>query len=966
MHKKTKTITLRAKIMRTLIATAIVQLIIIGSVISVMKTTTQLNVSTKQSLINSVSTQGAALENMLVRCSSLSDAIEQMRQITAAFCAVKGDSVYEVMNSDNSVQLLKRYEPMILRMLHTSGTTGSFVILEGEEGSNAKDCLYLRDTTPLTYAENDSDILAESGPGEFIVQSGYTLDYNWSTKLEISNKSDFYYKPYIAARQYKGKIDSHNLGYWSSTFRLRPNDMEIITYTVPMTDADGNVFGVMGVEISLDYLKTLLNNREIIVDENAGFVLATSHKEGDYFSQVTTGAQYQAQLPSGTFFQMIPDKDALYQIEIPNIEETNLASSYSMHLYNTNTPFEQEQWCVVGIAHQQVIEHAANTFLIRLCATAVLALFVNIIAAVIVSYFTTKPVNNLMHGIESITDENIRLPITNIEEFDNLGKEIEKRSKVLRETAYKIANIIEMTDLQLGVFEYDAKQTRNFCTEKILKILEINKENSTWDNNYVDFEEMQRVIPAVKAGIILEAEETEIYYFNTAKGDTRWIRVRKVGSEEHYLCVVLDVTNDIKEKKKIRYERDYDVLTDLYNRRAFQREVTNILEKYPDTKGIMSIWDLDNLKFMNDTYGHDMGDRYINLLASVFKRIDKSNVIMARMSGDEFMLFIYDENVIRISEMMRDVHKAFLAEKWVLPDNSELSVSVSAGMAIYPYDGNNYKELLKYADFAMYEVKNREKGAIKLFSRDTYVRDYLLVQGVGELNRILLEESIHYVFQPIIDVHTRQVFAYEALLRPDSTLLKGPDELIRLAESQSKLGQIEALTWFHSLKEFERQTVGKPEVKLFINSIPNQCLKEEEFDRMIALYGPILSHVVMEITEIAKADEQQEKIKYEWCKKHNIQIALDDYGSGYSNNDILLARHFDYVKIDMTIIRDIHMLPAKKKLVKSIIEYCHEKGIKVITEGVELKQELEEVITLGADYVQGFYLARPDAKMQYK
>ena len=93
-------------------------------------------------------------------------------------------------------------------------------------------------------------------------------------------------------------------------------------------------------------------------------------------------------------------------------------------------------------------------------------------------------------------------------------------------------------------------------------------------------------------------------------------------------------------------------------------------------------------------------------------------------------------------------------------------------------------------------------------------------------------------------------------------------------------------------------------------------------------------------------------------------IALDDYGSGYSNNDVLVSTELDFVKLDMSIIHDIHMLPARQRLVKGIIDYCHENHIKVIAEGIELKKEMEEVIRLGTDYVQGYYLARPQENIQ--
>ena len=143
-----------------------------------------------------------------------------------------------------------------------------------------------------------------------------------------------------------------------------------------------------------------------------------------------------------------------------------------------------------------------------------------------------------------------------------------------------------------------------------------------------------------------------------------------------------------------------------------------------------------------------------------------------------------------------------MKERLSLPDGHELNMSASAGMAFYNEDASNYAELLKYADFAMYQIKKSSKGSIKAYNKDSYVRDYILVQGVGELDRIIIDEAVRYAYQPIISVQTGEIFAYEALIRPVSDLLGNPDNLLRVAEAQFKLDKIERLTWFHALKGF--------------------------------------------------------------------------------------------------------------------------------------------------------------------
>lgn len=723
--------------MKTMIATAILQICIIAGVIIVSNTTGQLTASKRQSLINTVATKDTSLEMQMAEWSDLEEFLTEVNEVTDTFCTNRSDTIQNIMQNPNErIILLEQLSPLVAQLLRSSKATGSFIILNSEENNQEKDALYLRDMSPASYSSDDSDIMVEAGPGEFLLQKGYTLDSFWSARIHIDEKSDFYYKPYVAGRQYKNKIEAKDLGYWSSAFRLRPNDIEVITYTVPLIDKNQEVYGVMGIDIAVEFMRSMLGSRDITVDENAGYLLCKSvggilnqeviTSRTQYRSVITSGTQYQVQIPVGSTISFEKKEDELYKVVFENTTENHIASCQTLQIYNNNTPFEGNQWILAGIVHKDILEQASNSFVFRMAVSMLTALLIGILVAIAISVYTTKPVYALMHGIDKISRSHVSLPKTYIREYDELASEIERTSKELLDNAYKVANIIEMTDLQLGVFEYNENTSRCFCTEKILQIFELGIKDNTWKDNYVDLQEMKRVIEKMKSMLSPETDENGIYYFNTTDNKKKWVSIRKVGMEEQYLCVVMDVTNDIKEKQKIKHDRDFDVLTDLYNRRAFSREVKKIIEEHPETTGAMSVWDLDNLKYMNDTYGHDIGDRYINLLASVFKRLDRNNVIMSRMSGDEFMMFIYDENIAKAYEILRDVHRAFLSEKMILPDGSELSVSASAGMAAYPIDGANYGDLMRYADFAMYEVKNREKGAIKSFNRDTYVRDEAL------------------------------------------------------------------------------------------------------------------------------------------------------------------------------------------------------------------------------------------------
>lgn len=215
------------------------------------------------------------------------------------------------------------------------------------------------------------------------------------------------------------------------------------------------------------------------------------------------------------------------------------------------------------------------------------------------------------------------------------------------------------------------------------------------------------------------------------------------------------------------------------------------------------------------------------------------------------------------------------------------------------------------------------------------------------------------MFQPIVDARTGEIFAYEALMRPSTENIKTPMELLALARSQSKLQQVERLTMFKSMEAFTKTNLVNNEAKIFINSIANQHLTLEESREFEKSYGKYMKRVVIEFTEEEHEEKDRLKKKQEMIENWGAQIALDDFGEGYSNDSRLLKLEPDYVKIDYSLITGIHQDARKRSLVKNILRFTKHHGIKVVAEGVECREELRELISQGVDYIQGFYTGRP-------
>ena len=910
--------TFRTRIFLSLLAIALFQIVAVIFIIDLTGTTQKLDESTLQIYKNAVYNRGESIQEQLKEWSNIIPYCEAVNEMINEYAIQQEKTVPELLKNERMQDLiLKQLSNVMSQCVENQGVEDCYIILEGN-GEDKKHAIYLNCT-------QQQDMTASL------------------TLVDVTGK-DFYEKN----ATFKEGV------YYTEEF--------LFGYSQPLLDQDGIFYGVMGIDVALERLNPLLPTEELNIDPDAAYYLGSTEDARTFHTIYVKGDRYEELFPIGDSFTV--GEQVSGGINRNYFNDTKKRFDfyyYPLSLYNSSSPFLQERW-VLGAFVQYDKLHASSRRLGMALAVALsLSLMISLVIAYLIANSMAKPLLTLMNGLKTISPRQVKLPRTKIREVDELAREIERRNFESYKAGNKIADIIQLSNAKLGMWECQENNELIFCTEKVFDIFRIPK--TEWKDNYIPrafFEDMLKTIMSRAKPV---EDEKDVYHYIDAKGKEKYIRLSEKRDEKSWLCLVSDVTTDVIEKNKIKHERDYDLLTNLYNRRAFVKVVQEIISSDSCENAVVSIWDLDNLKYVNDTFGHEMGDKYICQLADYFSRLADEHCVVARMSGDEFLLFMYNLPEEECVERLKEVHAAFCREKLYLPDGNLMSVSASAGISFYPRDAHKYKELIQYADFAMYEVKKSSKGGINTFNKEHYIRDNILVNGVGELNRILQEESVVYAFQPIISVRECRVFAYEALLHPVSDTIHNATELLRLAESQSKLGMIERMTWFHSIHSFFEKLPQGNDTKLFLNSIPNQCLKTAEFEELEAMYGEKLQRLVVEMTESTKIDEGSDEEKDKWCKRWRVPLALDDFGTGYSNNDILISREFRYVKLDMSLIQNIHLYPNAQDLVKKIIEYCHSNGKLVIAEGIEKREELNMLLSMDVDFLQGYLLAQPSYEL---
>jgi len=429
------------------------------------------------------------------------------------------------------------------------------------------------------------------------------------------------------------------------------------------------------------------------------------------------------------------------------------------------------------------------------------------------------------------------------------------------------------------------------------------------------------------------------------------------------LGVVVLVLVKETDNRKLKRANERDPLTQLYNKRAYEKKCMELINKHSDKLGIFFFIDLDDFKNINDVYGHQVGDalliNFSNELKAFADRLPNS--VCFRIAGDEFGLFSigYEkrEDIERILEQLPKSVKVEVASESKFP----LQIGYSAGGSLYNLDTTNFSNLRKFADLAMYKSKrNKENGGrnVELFDMSLlydYNRETLATQL---MDNILEEQDIYAVYQPIYTLNTEGVYGYEGLSRTNNPNISNIMELITLAERANKLQELDLLM-------MEKVLVGfKGEGKLFINmTAQNTGYIKEYIEQMIKTAEKInfpLERIVVELSERTQWTKKSIECLREYKDLYHFSLAVDDFGVGYSTSSLILEVEPNIVKIDKSLVQKIHKNQHKYNLVKSFIIMLKANNLEIACEGIEEKEELEMLKTLGSDYGQGYYLGKPE------
>lgn len=432
--------------------------------------------------------------------------------------------------------------------------------------------------------------------------------------------------------------------------------------------------------------------------------------------------------------------------------------------------------------------------------------------------------------------------------------------------------------------------------------------------------------------------------------------------------------NLIIHQEKIHNLAYYDTVTGLPNRIYFTEALNEAIDapRKDDKKHAILNLDIDRFKHINDTLGHDIGDKILMMAGKRIAEILDKTDVLARVGGDEFFVMVKDisndADVIKVAEaIIRQFKKPFTITDY------ELFITTSIGISIYPEGGEDFQELMKTSDLAMYKAKDTGGNSYFIYNEALSERELENLILINKLRQAEENNEFIVYYQPKVEASTGNIAGMEALLRwkhrKDGLIL--PSKFIPIAEETGlivSIGDWVLLNACRQTKAWIDKGYGPMCVSVNISArqFKNYSLVDT-VSRVLIETGLDPQYLELEITEsIAIIDIKYTINVLKRLKEIGVHISIDDFGTGYSSLNYLKEMSVDELKIDRTFIKDINLNPKNMAISKTIILLAHQLGLQVTAEGVETEEELKFLKENNCDKIQGYYYSPPVPNVQFE
>ena len=431
-------------------------------------------------------------------------------------------------------------------------------------------------------------------------------------------------------------------------------------------------------------------------------------------------------------------------------------------------------------------------------------------------------------------------------------------------------------------------------------------------------------------------------------------------------------THLLEKHQHLDHLAHHDQLTGLPNRLYLQLHLPQAIEEAKKTTTVLAVLflDLDRFKHVNDSRGHETGDKLLKTVAQRIRATMRAEDVVVRMGGDEFIVILKGVKATeQVNEAAGRINHALSAPMVI--DGRTLVTTVSIGVALYPHDGADMGELLRHSDTAMYQAKDRGRNNFQLFApgMDRRLKERIAIES--SLRTALSSGQLDVHYQPIVDIESQAVVALEALLRwkhPNHGYVR-PERFVNVAEEAGLIVPIGDFVLQRAIEDTVRwRQAGATLVPVAINVSAVQLQRAnlaDSISRLTKQHGLDPAMLQIELTESAVFERREARAReasqdtVAKLRELGVHIAIDDFGTGYSSLSYLKRWRVDTLKIDRSFVRDLVTDMSDLAIVSAIIAMARHLHIKVVAEGIEGWPQLEKLRTLGCSYAQGYLFARP-------
>lgn len=505
----------------------------------------------------------------------------------------------------------------------------------------------------------------------------------------------------------------------------------------------------------------------------------------------------------------------------------------------------------------------------------------------------------------------------------------------------KMYAFIKRSD-DICIFEYNTDNDEFWITDSIFLMFSL--ENEPMNKVYCK----EVILANVKDGM------TEAVFSFTQRNtdEEKWFRINYSNEGSVVVGSIIDVTKEENEKKSVENNYKIDMLTGLLSRRELETVLDNAVSVTNKNKYVAFYYiDIDYFKKINDSYGHAVGD-------DVLRRFGKAilvpgiNASYIRVAGDEFAIIISNVESEEQAIEYGKIHLRSVTNAEFKANEEELTVTFSCGCALLGKDTVNKHEIMKYADFALYEAKQTGRNNITMFNLKNYQKQNKQSRVMMNIDKVINQKRFNILYQPIISVKTGDIVGYESFCKPSQDLDMNILEFLDIINRMNRMAEFDKAIYEIIISDTSVH-------KEILNSKYIAVNKNHDFISDFTggdIQGPKL---IYEISEYSKDNIEMAKAHIKNIRNRGHDVFIDNYCADFTNDLLILESEIKVIKLDETITKNISKNKHKQLLLRNTVRYAHSVGVEVIAKSVENKEDMHILINIGVDYLQGYYIMEP-------